>query len=133
MTTSMKTRDETGGTLILALVYIIIVGMVVGALGGWIANDLNNSGRFSAAGSEQSAARSVTEVAMQSIRYTPLIGTGLSQTVEFDAVESELLLGIELAVAAQRDQRLRHVGVVFDRLQSDEHRHARGDLLGVPQ
>lgn len=81
MTTSMKTRDETGGTLILALVYIIIVGMVVGALGGWIANDLNNSVRFSAAGSEQSAARSVTEVAMQSIRYTPLIGAGLSQTV----------------------------------------------------
>jgi type II secretory pathway pseudopilin PulG len=81
MRTSTKVHDETGGTLILALVYIIIVGMVVGALGGWISNDLNNSGRFNTASTEQSAARSTTEVAMQSIRYTPLIGAGLSQTV----------------------------------------------------
>jgi hypothetical protein len=81
MTTASKTRDETGGTLVLALVYIIIVGMVTGALGGWIVNDLSNSGRFNSSSSEQSAARSVMEVAVQSVRYTPLIGTGLSQTV----------------------------------------------------
>jgi hypothetical protein len=81
MRTSTKTRDETGGTLIMALAYVVIVGSVVGALGGWIVNDLNNSTRFAAARAQQSALSSAVEVATQSIRYAPLIGTGLSQTV----------------------------------------------------
>jgi hypothetical protein len=66
-------RDERGSTLILAFVYLVAVGITVTALTGWAANNLNNTGRLSTVRSLQEAARSTTEVALQSIRYTPLL------------------------------------------------------------
>ena len=65
----------------MALAYVLVVGMVVSALGGWIVNDINNTSRFAAGHAQQSALSSAVEVAMQSVRYTPLIGPGLSQSV----------------------------------------------------
>jgi hypothetical protein len=69
-------KDEAGAVLILALVFLIVVGGVVGALSDWTTNDLNNTGNFASARSLQYAATSVTQFAMQSIRYTPMLGTG---------------------------------------------------------
>jgi hypothetical protein len=63
----------------LALVYIIVISTIVGALAQWTMNDLNNTGNFSSVQTLQSAATSATEVAIQSIRYTPLLGA--NQTV----------------------------------------------------
>jgi len=71
-----RVHDEGGAVLILALVFLLIVGGVVGVLANWTTNDLNNTAKFTAARSLQSAANSATQVAIQSIRYTPLLSPG---------------------------------------------------------
>ncbi len=60
----------------LALGYVILVGAIIAALAGWISADLNNTSKFSFAQSYDSALNSTVELAVQSIRYTPLVGTG---------------------------------------------------------
>lgn len=66
-----RTEDESGSSLILALVFIVAIGLIVTALTSWAMNDLNNTTKFNSASSLDYAATSVTEVAIQSIRYTP--------------------------------------------------------------
>lgn len=70
--------DERGAVLILALVYIVAVGLVVGALSTLAMNNLNNSPKFSSSVELDSAASNMTEVAIQYVRYNPVITT--SQT-----------------------------------------------------
>jgi hypothetical protein len=80
--TSLRTRfhsraasgagDERGSVLILALVYIVSISLIVGALADWAMNDLNNTNHFQSASSLEYAATSATQVAISSIRYTPL-------------------------------------------------------------
>jgi hypothetical protein len=69
-------NDEAGAVIVLALVFLIIVGGVVTALSTWSTNALNSTGNFASARSLQYAATSVTQFAMQSIRYTPMLATG---------------------------------------------------------
>ncbi len=71
-------RDERGSSLILALVFIVAVSLIITALATWALNDLNNTAVFSSARSLQNAAQSATEVAIQSIRYTPLISASVT-------------------------------------------------------
>lgn len=74
----MKKRhryDERGATLVLALAFVILSGAILGALSTWISNDLRNTSNFSSAQVSQSALNSAVELAIQSIRYTPLIGS----------------------------------------------------------
>jgi hypothetical protein len=66
-------RSDSGSVLILAIVYITVISLIVGALASWAMNDLNNTTHFQSASSLDYAATNVTEVAIQSIRYTPLI------------------------------------------------------------
>jgi len=68
-------RDEAGAVLILALVFLIAVGAIVGSLATWATNDLNNTAKFTSARTLQYAVSGATEVAVQSIRYTPLLAT----------------------------------------------------------
>ncbi len=72
-------RDESGSVLVLALVYLVAVSLIVAALTTWAENDLNNTAKFNTARSLQYAATSVTDLAIQNIRYTPLLTT--SQTL----------------------------------------------------
>jgi hypothetical protein len=67
---------ENGSVLVLALLYLVAISMVLTALASWVTNDLNNSSKFSSARSLQFAANSATELAIQSIRYTPLLASG---------------------------------------------------------
>jgi hypothetical protein len=53
-------------------VYIISISLIVGALADWAMNDLNNTTHFQSTSSLDYAATSATQVAIQSIRYTPL-------------------------------------------------------------
>ena len=39
-------RNESGAIIILALVYIVAVSLIVGALADWATNDLNNTTKF---------------------------------------------------------------------------------------
>jgi hypothetical protein len=69
-------RDEAGAVLILALVFLVTVGAVVGSLASWAMNDLNNTAAFTSARSMQNAVVNATELAIQTIRYTPALSTG---------------------------------------------------------
>jgi hypothetical protein len=68
-------NGEQGSVLIVALIYLCAVGVAMLSLTGWIANDLGNTSRFSNVREEQLAASSVAELAIQNIRYTPLLST----------------------------------------------------------
>jgi hypothetical protein len=67
-----SSRGESGAILILALVYIFTVGLIVAALADWATNDLNNTTHFTTARSLQYALSSVTQTAIQSMRYSPV-------------------------------------------------------------
>jgi hypothetical protein len=72
-------RNENGAVLVLALVFLIVVGGVISALATWGMNDLNNTGQFTSSRTLQYGVSSATEVAIQSIRYTPLWSTQTAQ------------------------------------------------------
>lgn len=63
--------DEAGAALLLALVYIVAVSLIVGALADWAMNDLNNTTHFNSTSQLHTALSSVTDLAIQNIRYTP--------------------------------------------------------------
>jgi hypothetical protein len=71
-----RSRDESGSVLIMAMIYLVAVSMMVTALAAWTSNDLNNTTNFSSNRALQYATSSATNVAIQSIRYAPLIGSG---------------------------------------------------------
>src|SRR5580698_2582055 len=64
-------RSERGSSLILALVYIVSVSLIVGALADWAMNDLSNTTHFQNASSLDNAVSGATEIAIQSMRYYP--------------------------------------------------------------
>jgi hypothetical protein len=63
--------NEAGAVLILALVYIVAISLIVGALADWAMNDLSNTTKFNSTGQLDTALSSVTDLAIQNIRYTP--------------------------------------------------------------
>ena len=72
-------HSDRGAVLILALVYIIAISLVVGALARWATDDLNNTNNFSATSELHTAVTSAMDTAINSIRYTPWpSGTGSS-------------------------------------------------------
>lgn len=70
-----RTDDERGAVLILALLFMVVIGMIVGGMASWTANSLTDTLAFNQNRSAQYALSSATQVAIQSIRYTPLLGT----------------------------------------------------------
>ena len=72
-------RDETGASLVLALLFLVVIGLIVGGLASWTANSLTDTLTFQQERSAQFSLTSASQLAIQSIRYTPLLGTG--QTV----------------------------------------------------
>jgi hypothetical protein len=69
-------KDEKGAILILALVFLLLSGGIVGALANWTTNDLTNTTSFASARSLHYAADDATNLAIQNIRYAPLLSTG---------------------------------------------------------
>jgi len=63
--------DEAGAVLILALAYILAISLIVGAMADWAMNDLNNTTHFNSTSQLHIAVSSVTNLAIQNIRYTP--------------------------------------------------------------
>lgn len=64
---------ERGAILILALVYIIVISVTVAALTTWASGDLNSTDNFTNARSTDYSLSSAVEVAINDIRYTPLV------------------------------------------------------------
>jgi hypothetical protein len=73
-------HDETGAVLVLALLFLFVVGGVVGSIAGWATNDLNNTAQFANARTTQYAVTSTVENAIENIRYTPLFASQLQTT-----------------------------------------------------
>lgn len=71
--------DERGAVLVLALVMLMIGVIAIGALAYQVTNDLTASEGFKAVRSLQYAAKSTTNLAIQNIRYTPMLAS--SQTL----------------------------------------------------
>ncbi len=57
--------------MILALVYIVAISLVVGALASWVMDDLNNTVHFQSASDRTYAATAAADVAIANIRYNP--------------------------------------------------------------
>src|ERR1700677_4975305 len=74
-------HDDAGAIIVLALIYILIVSLTVGALITWIMNDLTNTSHFQNSSSLRYAATSATDAAIQSIRYSPIPSTTPTQGV----------------------------------------------------
>jgi hypothetical protein len=87
-------RDEAGAVLVLALVFLVTVGLIVTALLQWSSNDLNNTSNFKSGRSVVYAAGGATEAAIWSARYSltsgtnvPCPGTGSSIGIGGQAIE----------------------------------------------
>lgn len=78
---SRRPRDEKGAILILALAFILVVSLITIALSTWATSDLNNTTNFATARSLNYSATSVTQIAMQSIRFNPVPSTTPTQKV----------------------------------------------------
>lgn len=65
-------RGEAGAVLILALVYLVSIGLVVTALATWATNDLHNTATFKSVSELHYAVSSTTNTAIQSIRFSPM-------------------------------------------------------------
>jgi hypothetical protein len=74
------TSDESGAVLILALVFLVTVSVIVGALTDWVTNDLMNTASFSSTQTLNSSATNAVTLGIQSIRYTPLLYTSVNGT-----------------------------------------------------
>ena len=74
-------RDDSGAVIVLALIYILVVSLTVGALITWVMNDLTNTSHFQDASSLRYAATSATDAAIQSIRYNPIPTSSPTQGV----------------------------------------------------
>ena len=88
-------RDEAGAILVLALIFLVTVGLIVTALLQWSSNDLKNTSNFKAGRSVVYAAGGATEAAIWSARYSftsgipPVAcpGTGSSISIGGQAIE----------------------------------------------
>lgn len=74
------TRDESGAVLILALVFLVVISVIVGALTEWTTNDLANSANFTTTQNVSNAASNAVNLAIQNIRYHPQLYTSVNNT-----------------------------------------------------
>ena len=65
-------ESETGAVLVLALVYIISISLIVGALADWAMNSLNNTTIFRSVSQLHYAIGGVTNSAIHDVRYNPI-------------------------------------------------------------
>jgi hypothetical protein len=85
---------EAGAVLVLALVFLVTVGLITTALLQWSSNDLNNTSNFKSGRSVVYAAGGATEAAIWSARYSltsganvTCPGTGSSISIGGQAIE----------------------------------------------
>ncbi len=67
--------DEQGAVLILALIFLVVIGLLTAGLTGWAANSLANSQTYAGAQSLNNDATNAVDLAIQNIRYAPLLYT----------------------------------------------------------
>jgi hypothetical protein len=73
-----RDRSERGASLIIALVFIVVVAVIVGAISSLAINNLNNTTRFNSATAMDNTASNVANLAIQSVRYAPQTQNGVA-------------------------------------------------------
>jgi hypothetical protein len=68
-TRTKRSEDESGALLILALIFMTVISVICASLTVWATNDLNNTSKFASALSLQDASNSITQLALQDVRY----------------------------------------------------------------
>jgi IPT/TIG domain len=71
-----SSHNDVGSSLILVLILMIAGGLIVGALIDAVTNDLRNTSNFASARALQFDTTSATNLAIQNVRYTPLLASG---------------------------------------------------------
>ena len=76
-------RDDLdrGAVLILALIFVVAVGLVTTALATWATNDLNNSKTFTTVEALHSDATGMMKMSVQYVRYNPIISSSQASNV----------------------------------------------------
>jgi len=96
-------RSERGASLILALVFIVVVAVIVGAISSLAMNDLNNTTNFNSAAALDYSASSVANLAIQGVRYAPqavdgAAGTGPCWNASTSAVSQQTFNSQKVAI-----------------------------------
>lgn len=73
-----REHDESGAILVLALVFLVAVSLIVLGLLDWTGTSLQDTTAFASERSVEYAATSATQLAIQNIRYSPLISGSAS-------------------------------------------------------
>ena len=66
---------ESGAILVLALIFVVAVGLVATALATWATNDLNNSKTFTTVEALRSDATGMMKMSVNYVRYNPIISS----------------------------------------------------------
>jgi hypothetical protein len=80
--------DESGAVLVLALVFLVVVSVIVGALTTWTTNDLQNSNNFKQSAAVTDSATDAVNLAVANMRYAPMLYTvnaGVSTSLTLNA------------------------------------------------
>lgn len=69
----LRRDHDRGAVLVLALIFVVAVGLVATALATWATNDLNNSKTFTTVEALHSDASGMMKMSVQYVRYNPII------------------------------------------------------------
>jgi hypothetical protein len=106
---SRDSRDEAGAVLILALVFLLAAGVVIGSLVTWSSNDLLNTSNLQGGRSLSYSAGGATDVAIQSARYTspdslttPLTAgqTGITVLTDANGLNAPISAGDQVTIGS---------------------------------
>jgi hypothetical protein len=67
---------ESGAVLVLALILLVAISLIIGGILAWTGNDLVNAANLRNSRNADFALNGATQLAIQNIRYTPLLGAG---------------------------------------------------------
>ncbi len=75
LTPHANSDRDRGAVLILALIFVVAVGLIATALATWATNDLNNSKTFTTVEALHSDATGMMKISIQYVRYNPIISS----------------------------------------------------------
>jgi len=102
-------RNETGAVLVLALVFLLVAGVIIGSLVTWSSNDLLNTSNLQGGRSLTYSAGGATDVAIQSARYTSPDSlttaltagqTGITQLTDTNGLNAPIAAGDQVTIGS---------------------------------
>jgi hypothetical protein len=101
--------DETGAVLILALVFLLVAGVIIGSLVTWSSDDLLNTSNLQGSRSLVYSAGGATDIAIQGARYTAPDSlttaltagqTGITQLTDSNGLNAPIAAGDSVTIGS---------------------------------